>query len=177
MTILTVMSDKHTLEDFSMIQRFLNERGVEISRWEASQPLQDDDDQETILKAYSHEIEPFMKKKGFQSADVINVHKDTPNIEQLRAKFLREHTHSEDEVRFFVDGQGLFWFHFDSGEIISLLCQKGDFLAVPAGFRHWFDLAPLYRVKAIRLFTSAEGWVANYTDSGIDEQYNPKSQS
>ena len=54
----------------------------------------------------------------------------------------------------------------------SLLCKKGDFLAVPAGFTHWFDLAPKYTVKAIRIFTSMEGWVANYTNSGIDEKYN-----
>ena len=94
------------------------------------------------------------------------------NIHSLREKFLSEHTHSEDEVRFFVEGEGKFWFHLDSGEVLCLTCTAGDFLSVPSGIRHWFDLAPKYYVKAIRIFTSKEGWVAKYTDSGIDKSYN-----
>lgn len=176
MTVLTVIKEAQVIDNYEMIQSYLMARGVELTRWQASQVLQDDDDQETILQAYAHEIKPFMQRSGYQSADVINVHKETPQIEQLRQKFLREHTHSEDEVRFFVDGEGLFWFHFDSGEVVSLLCKKGDFLSVPAGYRHWFDLAPLYRVKAIRLFSNTEGWVAHYTHSGIDELYNPVTE-
>jgi 1,2-dihydroxy-3-keto-5-methylthiopentene dioxygenase len=113
-----------------------------------------------------------MKKNGYVNADVINVHKDTPNIEAIRQKFLSEHTHAEDEVRFFVDGEGEFFFHLkDRNEVFSLLCQKGDFISVPKGYTHWFDLAPKYHVKAIRVFMTPEGWVANYTNSGVEKKY------
>jgi 1,2-dihydroxy-3-keto-5-methylthiopentene dioxygenase len=112
-----------------------------------------------------------MKQHGFLSADVINVHPRTENLPAIRAKFLKEHTHSEDEVRFFVDGQGQFWFHFDDGEVAGVTCVKGDFLSVPKGYRHWFDLAPAYLVKAIRIFTNQEGWVAQYTGSEIAAEY------
>lgn len=172
MTKLFLADTKETVEDFERIQAYLEKRGVALERWEAQFPLNENDDQETILKAYEHKLKPYMKSRGFQSADVINVHPKLENIEVIRQKFLKEHTHSEDEVRFFVDGEGKFWFHFESGEVVGLLCTKGDFLAVPAGFTHWFDLAPKYFVKAIRLFTSQEGWVANYTQSGIDEVHN-----
>lgn len=154
------------------IKKFMNERGILFEQWETSQVLNDSDSQETILKAYEHELGPYMKKNGYVSADVINVHKDTPHIETIRAKFLSEHTHAEDEVRFFVDGEGEFFFHLkDRGEVFSLLCQKGDFISVPKGYTHWFDLAPKYHVKAIRVFMTPEGWVANYTQSGVEKKY------
>ena len=159
--------------DFPEIQRYLRDRGVSLTRWNAAAPLKDDSSQEEILKAYAHEVEPFMKAHGFLSADVISVHPGTENLPALREKFLREHVHGEDEVRFFVDGEGKFWFHFDDGDVACVTCVKGDFLSVPKGFRHWFDLAPKYHVKAIRIFTSKEGWVAQYTGSGIDRDYNP----
>jgi 1,2-dihydroxy-3-keto-5-methylthiopentene dioxygenase len=114
-----------------------------------------------------------MKKHGYLSADVINVHKETPNIEAIRAKFLSEHTHSEDEVIFFVDGEGQFFFHLkEKNEVFKLLCEKGDFISVPKGVTHWFDLAPKYFVKAIRVFQTQDGWVANYTNSGIEKKYS-----
>lgn len=169
-------ASSNTIEDFAKIKDFCASYGIELTRWEAKKPIKDDDDQESILKAYEHELTPYMKAKGFQSADVINVHSQTPNIEEIRGKFLKEHTHSEDEVRFFVDGEGLFWFHFDDGTVACLTCTKGDFLSVPAGQKHWFDLAPAYHVKAIRIFTNKEGWVAQYTGSGVDEKYNPKTE-
>ncbi len=154
------------------IKKFMNDRGIIFEQWKASQSLNDTDSQETILKAYEHELGPYMKKNGYVNADVINVHKDTPNIEAIRAKFLSEHTHAEDEVRFFVDGEGEFFFHLkDKNEVFSLLCQKGDFISVPKGYTHWFDLAPKYHVKAIRVFMTPEGWVANYTQSGVEKRY------
>ena len=39
----------------------------------------------------------------------------------MRRKFLEEHTHAEDEVRFFVEGCGLFVLHIGS-EVLSVLC-------------------------------------------------------
>ncbi len=153
----------------SEIRRFLEQRGILFEQWEASQSLQDSDSQETVLAAYQHELTPYMEKHGYLNADVINVHKETPNIEEIRQKFLAEHTHDEDEVRFFVDGAGEFFFHLD--EVFSLLCTAGDFISVPKGYKHWFDLAPRYHVKAIRVFQTKEGWVARYTGSDIAKKY------
>lgn len=177
MAILSIPDQNVKINNFVEIKSFLDRHGIYLTQWSANKELSDNDSQETILEAYSHELKPFMEKYGYQTADVINVHKDTPNVEAIRAKFLKEHTHSEDEVRFFVDGEGLFWFHLkdqsDKDLIINVLCQKGDFMSVPKGYKHWFDLAPKYHVKAIRIFSNVEGWVANYTESGIDARYNP----
>jgi 1,2-dihydroxy-3-keto-5-methylthiopentene dioxygenase len=173
MAILTLLDPKKLeIQNPSDIKSFMNERGIIFEQWKASMPLLDSDSQETILKAYEHELTPYMKKHGYINADVINVHKETPNIEAIRLKFLSEHTHAEDEVRFFVDGEGQFFFHLpDRHEVFKLLCQKGDFISVPKGVTHWFDLAPKYHVKAIRVFQTPEGWIASYTQSGKEQKY------
>ena len=112
MAILTLLDPiRKEIKDVGEIKKFMNDRGIIFEQWKAAMPLNDSDSQETILKAYEHELGPYMKKNGYVNADVINVHKDTPNIEAIRNKFLSEHTHAEDEVRFFVDGEGFFFFH------------------------------------------------------------------
>jgi 1,2-dihydroxy-3-keto-5-methylthiopentene dioxygenase len=171
MTSLFFPQTQKNFTEFSDIKSQLDKYDVYFERWQAQFPINDDDSQETILKAYEHELAPFMKNNNFQSADVINVHTGTPNLPALRDKFIKEHIHSENEVRFFIDGSGIFWFHFDDGVIAKLTCHKGDFLSVPAGYKHWFDLAPAYFVKAIRIFSNQEGWVAQYTNSGADLKY------
>lgn len=169
MATLNLLDSKKVIHDLKEIKTFMNERGIIFEQWEASKPLNDNDEQATILEAYEHSLGPYMKRHGYLNADVINVHKETPNIEELRQKFLKEHTHDEDEVRFFVDGEGEFFFHLD--QVFSLHCVKGDFISVPKGYKHWFDLAPKYRVKAIRVFQTKEGWVARYTESGVEKKY------
>ena len=171
MAVLNIPSKNEKIAEPKLIKTFLNDRGIIFEQWTASIILNDSDSQEAILKAYSHELKPYMLKHGYINADVINVNENTANIESIRAKFLSEHTHVEDEIRFFVDGEGLFFFHLNNHEVFSLLCQKGDFISVPSGVKHWFDLAPKYFVKAIRIFKTHEGWVANYTGSEIAKEY------
>ncbi|MBY0414376.1 MAG: hypothetical protein K2Q18_09430 [Bdellovibrionales bacterium] len=173
MAKLFIPSKNETITDFSKIKSILNDNNILLEQWEASVKLADDADQETILAAYAHELEPFMAKSGFKTADVINVTPQTPNLMAIREKFMKEHRHSDDEVRFFVDGEGIFWFHLDNGEVLAVTCNAGDFMSVPKNFRHWFDLHPKYFVKAIRIFSNIEGWVPNYTGSNVDAKYNP----
>lgn len=173
MAKLFVAKTNETITDFKQIKDVLNAHNIMIDQWTANTPLATDADQDTILAAYAHELKPYMEKNGYVTADVINVHPQTPNLMAIREKFMKEHRHSEDEIRFFVDGEGVFWFHLDNGEVLGVTCSAGDFMAVPKNFRHWFDLAPNYFVKAIRIFSNIEGWVPHYTNSGVDEKYNP----
>jgi 1,2-dihydroxy-3-keto-5-methylthiopentene dioxygenase len=170
MAILTRLKSNKKISDNDKIARFLKEFGIFYKTWSPAVEFKSSDPHDKILSAFEHEIKPIMKEKGFQTADIISINEKTPNIEEVRKKFLSEHTHSEDEVRFFVDGEGVFFFNMEE-EVVSIHCVKGDFLSVPKGFKHWFDLAPAYQVVAIRLFTGKKGWVANYTGSKIEENY------
>jgi 1,2-dihydroxy-3-keto-5-methylthiopentene dioxygenase len=95
---------------------------------------------------------------------------DHPERQALRQKFLAEHTHSEDEVRFFVEGCGLFCLHIGD-EVLQVLCERNDWLAVPAGTRHWFDMGPAPHFCALRFFNDPAGWVADFTGDPIAERY------
>lgn len=88
----------------------------------------------------------------------------------LRRKFLDEHTHSEDEVRFFVAGSGLFSLHLGS-QVFEVRCEQGDLISVPANTKHWFDMGPEPSFVAIRLFTNPTGWVAHFTGNQIAIQF------
>ncbi len=57
------------------------------------------------MAAYQPDIDRLMAEKGFRTVDVISLAPDHPRSDALRAKFLDEHWHSEDEVRFFVAGR------------------------------------------------------------------------
>jgi 1,2-dihydroxy-3-keto-5-methylthiopentene dioxygenase len=88
----------------------------------------------------------------------------------MRQKFLSEHTHADFEVRFFVEGSGLFYLHVGD-KVYTLLCEKGDLISVPANTTHWFDMGTKPYFKCIRFFTTPEGWVGNFTGSEIAKQF------
>ena len=172
MAILTIPDEGRTLREPDAIRETLKAHGVWFDQWEASCDFAPDASQEEVLAGYDHALKPFMQQGGYQTADVIVVHPETPGLPEIRAKFLREHTHSEDEIRFFVEGQGYFWFNFGEGApVMCVKCEAGDLLSVPAGVKHWFDLGPVAHVKAIRIFIDPAGWVPYYTDSGVEQRY------
>lgn len=172
MAILSIPDQQITETDPAKIRTFLNERNVFFDQWEAGVVFSDTATPEEILAAYAKDLDPFMQAGGYQTADVITINHLTENYEAIRAKFLSEHTHSEDEIRFFVDGQGLFWFHLGNGEVFNVLCEKGDLISVPEGTKHWFDAGETNPfVKAIRIFIDMSGWVPVYTDSKIEQRY------
>lgn len=172
MAVLKIPDANVTIDNFKEIQSFLEARGIWHDHWKAEEVLSSDASQDEVLAAYARELKPFMERGGYKTADVINVHAETPNLPEIRTKFLAEHTHTEDEIRFFVDGEGIFWFHAGE-EVFSVTCHAGDLLSVPSNMTHWFDLGPKANVKVIRIFIDASGWIPNYTDSGIDKKYNP----
>lgn len=121
-----------------------------------------DDDHKTILSAYDSHLARLARDFGYTSHDVIVLNASvTANLEDLLINFRREHHHTEDEVRFIVDGEGIFTL-IRHGDTFAVTVQAGDMLSVPAGTRHFFTLTELRRVKAIRLFQNPDGWVAIY---------------
>jgi 1,2-dihydroxy-3-keto-5-methylthiopentene dioxygenase len=173
MATLRIPDKNVTLRDPLAVRQFLDTRGIVHERWSAGRDLPSEATNEQVLAAYDHQLKPLMDKGGYQTADVIHVDGQTPNLEAIREKFIREHTHSEDEVRVFVEGQGFFWFHKEGrdNEVFALLCEQGDLISVPANTKHWFDLGASPKLRAIRIFTDQAGWIPHYTNSEIDQRY------
>lgn len=156
--------------DHAAIAAQLSTLGVRFERWEATQPLSADATQDDVLAAYGEQVRRLTGEYGFQSVDVVSLRPDHPQRAELRSKFLAEHVHSDFEVRFFVDGSGLFYLHVGD-HIYLVLCEQGDLISVPANTPHWFDMGERPDFKCIRLFTVADGWVAQFTGSSIAERF------
>ena len=159
-----------TLTNHAEIARELAGVGVRFERWEASKAVVPGASQDEVIAAYYSDIERLKSEKGYQAVDVISLTPDHPDRAALRQKFLNEHTHSEDEVRFFVAGRGLFTLHIGQN-IYEVLCESGDLIGVPDNTRHWFDMSEQPYFVAIRLFTNKEGWVANFTGDEIAQRF------
>lgn len=166
----TPTTPETTLTEPTAISEALGAIGVKFERWDASCELSADATQEQVIEAYRGSIDRLMSTFGFKSVDVITIAADNPNKVAIRDKFLHEHTHEDFEVRFFVDGQGVFYIRKNE-RVYAMLCTRGDLLSVPAHTKHWFDMGSEPSIKAIRLFTTPEGWVATFTGDKIADRF------
>jgi 1,2-dihydroxy-3-keto-5-methylthiopentene dioxygenase len=156
--------------DGEVIASELRAIGVRFERWSADVNLAPGADQDAVIDAYRSSVDRLMDECGYQAVDVIRVERGAPNIEALRAKFLDEHQHGEDEVRFFVEGRGAFYLHAHQ-RVYQVVCVRGDLISVPAGTKHWFDMGPDPALTAIRLFVNPDGWVARFTGDTIAQRF------
>jgi len=158
MTVVSVFNDNRRIEDRAEIEAFLAPYGIWYEKWDVSGRLKPDATNEDILTTYAPEIERLKERGDFLTADVINVTPKTPNIDEMMAKFAKEHTHSEDEVRFTVEGGGIFHIHADDGTLFAIQIGPGDLINVPRGVKHWFRLCNERSIRCIRLFQDPAGW-------------------
>jgi 1,2-dihydroxy-3-keto-5-methylthiopentene dioxygenase len=173
MAVIRIPAENTVLSNAEAVTAFLAANGIEYQRWAPDGPVDASATQEALLATYSREIEKLKERGGYRTADVIDVRPDTPNLDAMLAKFNREHWHDEDEVRFIVEGRGLFHIHPTGGPVFALEVEAGDLIRVPRGTRHWFDLCAERRIRAIRLFQDPSGWTPHYTESGVDQGFQP----
>ncbi len=173
MAIVKIPAENVTLRDDAEVAAFLAGHGIDYERWEPEHPVAADAASETVLFAYASEIDRLKARGGYVTADVIDVKPEMPNLDMMLAKFSREHFHDEDEVRFIIEGRGLFHIHPRNAPVFAIEVQAGDLIRVPRGTHHWFDLCAERRIRAIRLFQDQSGWTPHYTDSGVDKGFQP----
>jgi 1,2-dihydroxy-3-keto-5-methylthiopentene dioxygenase len=155
--------------DRDQIAATLRGAGIELDYWDTPIDLDTTASAAQILAAYAAPVNLLSATRGYTTSDVVALNPDHPDRDALRAKFLTEHVHAEDEVRFFVAGCGTFYLHIDR-HVQALVCERGDLMLVPSGTRHWFDAGPRPDFIAIRLFTDPRGWVAEYTGDPIADR-------
>lgn len=163
--------DETRIESDREVAAALAPLGIDYERWSLDR-VPADATAEQVLAAYAGEIDEMKRRGGYVTADVIDVNSKTPNLDAMLAKFDKEHTHSEDEVRFILSGRGIFFLALDE-KIASVEVGPGDMLRVPRGTKHWFTLCEDRRIRAIRWFQDTSGWTPHYTESGVDKDYQP----
>jgi 1,2-dihydroxy-3-keto-5-methylthiopentene dioxygenase len=158
--------------DVPLIAHELAACGVGFERWDCRYDLAATAAPEEVLAAYDSDIQRLKRDHGYLSADVVRIQRSSEDSEwpeiarTARTTFLAEHSHSEDEVRFFAAGSGLFALRAN-GFVRLVYCEKGDMLRIPAGMRHWFDMGTEPSFCAIRLFGTSDGWIASFTGDPI----------
>ena len=155
------------LSDHAAIAKLLREKNIRLEQW-PTKSLPDTASNDDYLAAYHDEIETLKTTCGFTTADIVSLTPDNEKAAEFRQKFLSEHIHSEDEIRFFIEGSGIFYLNLDN-TVYALLCEQHDLISVPDGTPHWFDMGPAPHFRCIRLFTNPEGWVADFTGNPVSD--------
>lgn len=176
MSRLRIFADAHpdTAEfdsrDGDAIAGALRPIGVTFERWTATREIAAGATPDEVMAAYRGDIDRISAERGFTSVDVVSIAPDNPNRGEMRRKFLDEHFHNEDEVRFFVAGSGLFTLHV-ADKVYEIECVQGDLIAVPDGTTHWFDMGEEPEFVAIRFFQQPDGWIGHFTGTDIAQRF------
>ena len=173
MAVVKIPQEQRVIEGIEPVRAFLQSQGIDYERAEPGRPVPPNAPAAELLDAYKDKIDELKARGGYVTADVIDVFPDTPNLDAMLNKFNSEHWHDEDEVRFIVEGRGLFHIHLDQAPVFAIEVEAGDLIRVPRGTHHWFDLCADRRIRAIRLFQDVSGWTPHYTASGVDKQFQP----
>jgi 1,2-dihydroxy-3-keto-5-methylthiopentene dioxygenase len=171
MAVLRFPPDEAVIENEPEIRANLAALGIDYERWDLSR-VPADAPADDVLAAYAGEIDELKRRGGYVTADVIDVNPETPGLDAMLARFDKEHTHSEDEVRFILAGRGIFFLHLGE-RVASVEVGPGDVLRVPRGTTHWFTLCEDRRIRAVRWFQDTTGWTPQYTGTGIDSEFQP----
>ena len=139
-----------TITDLPSIAPTLTPLGIQLHHWPIGENAElrsllaqdslDDAEKETVLTALDHYFQRLRASDGYQSRDLIVLNPDVPNLDALLTKFDKIHTHADNEIRYIVDGEGVFGFVLPDKTQIELTIQPEEYINVPAGTEDWFVL-------------------------------------
>lgn len=171
------LEDGKTFTQLADIERELAPLHIQLNRWPVgdnpeihdllAKDALTDEEKEQVLQALDNYFEQLKASAGYQSRDLIVLHPDVPNLDALLSKFDECHYHTDNEVRYIVAGEGVFGFVRPDGTQVEVTVQPEEYINVPANTEHWFHLTPAKRIKAVRYFTTTEGWTPEYTETEI----------
>lgn len=172
-----LLEDGTILNNLNDVARELAPLNVSLSHWPTGddpelvalldKPALTDGEKETVLAKLDHYFANLKQQEGYQARDLIVIHPDIPNLDQMLAKFEKCHTHADPEVRYIVAGEGVFGFVRPDGSQVELNIEPSEYINVPAGSEHWFHLTSTRKIKAVRYFVDSSGWTPIYTGTSI----------
>lgn len=113
-------------------------------------------------EAYQPPLDRLKADRGYVEQDVIELRPDTPKLDEICAKFVDEHLHTDDEVRYVLEGEGIFDIRSADDHWMRVTVEQGDLLVVPADLHHRFMLTERKHIRCVRLFKDSAGWVPHY---------------
>jgi len=117
------------------------------------------------LGNYQPALEQIKKANGYVAQDIVELTPQTPNLDTILAKFDKEHLHTDDEVRFVLDGSGIFDIRSKSDKWMRVEVFRSDYISVPANKHHRFYVMEDKFIRCVRLFKDNTGWTPIYRES------------
>ena len=156
---MKIKTKDKTITDKNEAKLFLSKYDLYAEFW---QPEVADISVSDPLVKYGHQIQKLKKQFNYSSADVCAMSQSTQNLDKMLSAFEKEHHHTDDEVRFTVEGEGIFGVNPLTDTPFEIYVESGDLLVVPANTRHWFNLTDKKNICCIRVFKENPKWEAIY---------------
>lgn len=111
---------------------------------------------------YQPKLDSYRRERGYSTQDEIGLDPEMENLDEICAKFDKEHLHTEDEARFVLDGEGIFDVRSNDDRWMRIVVEPGDLIIVPEDKHHRFLLTDRRKICCLRLFQDAAGWTPVY---------------
>lgn len=111
---------------------------------------------------YQPLLDELEAQRGYVEQDIVELQPSTPDLETICEKFAHEHLHTDDEVRYVLDGEGIFDIRSADDRWMRVVVETGDLIVVPAHRYHRFFLTDRKHIRCVRLFKDSSGWVPLY---------------
>jgi len=112
--------------------------------------------------AYQPALDELKREREYVEQDIVELSPTTPELPAICAKFSAEHLHTDDEVRYVLEGEGIFDIRSADDRWMRVVVEQGDLLVVPAHLHHRFQLTDTQHIRCVRLFKDKSGWVPHY---------------
>lgn len=116
----------------------------------------------TSAAEYQGPLDELKTDRGYIEQDIVELSPATPNLDTICAKFEGEHLHDDDEVRFVLEGEGIFDIRSRDDRYMRVIVARGDLIIVPKERHHRFLLTEAKSIRCVRLFRDRSGWVPHY---------------
>ncbi|MFT7518020.1 MAG: 1,2-dihydroxy-3-keto-5-methylthiopentene dioxygenase [Kiritimatiellia bacterium] len=171
------LEDGSVVTDFDTVAATLRTIGYNLQTWSVGDDealaalLQKDalstEEKEQVLDTLDHYFQTLKTDKGYAARDLVVLHPAIPGLDEKLKTFATPHTHTDDEVRYVIDGDGVFGLVLSDGEQAEIMVERQEYLSVPANAEHWFRLSSSKRIKCIRYFAENPVWQADFTETKI----------